>query len=525
MATLQQLERALVNADAAGDTDAARTLASEIVRMRGAAQRPTVTTTEQGKVFRDGQVVYDPATDPTNITDPTSGMSAAEKFFAGMGGKINRAGLAAKDLFVGADEQLAAARERDKALYQTGAGALGGFAADVAMSLPFLGGAGMAARGLGMVPQVARYAAPAAAGAAEFATLQGTTEDQSRLRQAITGGVLGAAGTKVGDVLSGMGRSIFGRAQDEAIDRAQKVGYEVSSAVGGRSTIGSVAQDVGGRNPSFAAAYRNQANTDRLAKEALGITLDDPIETGLRQTKKPYKDALKKIESIPNRFSPDNQLTQDLDGVMSVYDELIEAVSPARKRAFESLFMGAEDAYNPNQLVQLSRYLGGEAKKLFKSTDTNKQSTATRFIEVKNAIDDFLGRKVGGDLANEFSEARTKYAIASNVENAAKGEHVDAQKLANLMGNMKSKSEQLNQIRDAANAIPELTKLTTARESGGGILAPVSTLLTTSPAARAVGRTYPTVIGAARAMGQPMGLLGGMTPAQAGLLGLGLGGE
>jgi len=113
MATLQQLERALINADAAGDTEAARTLASEIIRMRGAAQRPTVTTTEQGKVFRDGQVVYDPATDPTNVTDPTAGMSAAEKFFAGMGGKVMRAGLGVKDLFVGADEELAAARELD----------------------------------------------------------------------------------------------------------------------------------------------------------------------------------------------------------------------------------------------------------------------------------------------------------------------------------------------------------------------------------------------------------------------------
>jgi len=525
MATLQQLERALINADAAGDTEAARTLASEIIRMRGAAQRPTVTTTEQGKVFRDGQVVYDPATDPTNVTDPTAGMSAAEKFFAGMGGKINRAGLALKDLVVGADEELAAARKLDKPLYSTGAGALGGFAADVGMSLPFLGGAGMAARGLGMAPKVARYAAPAAAGAAEFSTLQGTTGDQSRLGQALTGGILGAAGTKVSDILGGMGRSIFGRAQDEAVERAQKFGYEVSSAAGGRSTIGGVAQDIGGRNPSLAAAYRNQANTDRLAKEALGITLDDPIETGIRQTKQPYNVALDKIKGIKNRFSPDEKLTQDLDEFMADYDDIIEAVQGLRKRDLEGVFMGEEDAFNPKQLVEISRYLGGQAKKLFKSSDTNQQGTATRLIQVKNVIDDFLERKVGSDLANEFAEARTKYAIASNVENAAKGEHVDAQKLASLMGNMKSKSEQLNQIRDAANAIPELTKLTTVRESGGGILAPVSTLLTTSPAARAVGRTYPTMMGAARAMGQPIGLLGDLTPAQAGILGLGLGGE
>ena len=44
MATLQQLERALINADAAGDTEAARTLASEIVRMRGAARSISVSS-------------------------------------------------------------------------------------------------------------------------------------------------------------------------------------------------------------------------------------------------------------------------------------------------------------------------------------------------------------------------------------------------------------------------------------------------------------------------------------------------
>lgn len=537
--------------------------------------KPNVQTVG-GAVYRDGQVVYDPTTDPTNVTDPTAGMSTYQKFMAGVGGKFNRAGLAVKDLVVGADEELAAARKRDEALYNTRAGALGGFTGDVAASvLPYMVGApvvagalraapsvaqslapaasrlmygaggpgtgmasqllqrggALAGQGLGSVaariasPTAVKFGVPAAIGATEFSTLQGTIEDQSRLNQALTGATLGVLGVKAGDVLSGMGRSIFGRAQDEAVKRAQKAGYQVSSSAGGRSSVGQAAEAVVGGRESSILNYQNQANTDRLAKKALGITLDDPIETGISQTKQPYNVALDKIKGIKDRFSPDKKLTQDLDEFMADYDDIIEAVQGLKKRDLEGVFMGEEDAFNPKQLVEISRYLGGRAKKLFKSDDTNQQGTATRLIQVKSVIDDFLERKVGSDLANEFAEARTKYAIASNIENARMGEHVDAKKLAGIMGDIKSKSSELNAIRDAVNAIPGLTTFTTQRAPSPGMIPAVGSMVTTSPAAQALGRTYPTMMGPARAMGQPVGLLGGMTPAQAGILGLGLGGE
>jgi hypothetical protein len=116
MATLDELSRALVAADKAGDVQAAKILAGEITRMRS-----------------------QPA--PMNV-DPTDGMSGLDKFRAGMGKAMVDAGRGLGQV-VGlvSREDVAESRKRDAALMNTGAGMAGNIVGNVApmvAAAPFL---------------------------------------------------------------------------------------------------------------------------------------------------------------------------------------------------------------------------------------------------------------------------------------------------------------------------------------------------------------------------------------------------
>lgn len=110
MATIEELSRALIAADKAGDIAAAKVLAGAIGRMRSA---------------------------PKETFDPTEGMSGFDKFAAGMG---KAAYDTARGLgqFVGAVDRkdVAESRQRDKALMDTGAGMAGNVLGNVAILAP-----------------------------------------------------------------------------------------------------------------------------------------------------------------------------------------------------------------------------------------------------------------------------------------------------------------------------------------------------------------------------------------------------
>jgi len=135
MATLDELSRALIAADKAGDAQAARILAKEIRRVRA------------------------PIADNLNAEtlNPTTGMSFFDKAAAGVGKAIVDTGRGLGQMvgLVSRDD-VAESRKRDAALMDTGAGIAGNIGGNVAMALT----PGMAAKGLSMVPALAR-AAPA----------------------------------------------------------------------------------------------------------------------------------------------------------------------------------------------------------------------------------------------------------------------------------------------------------------------------------------------------------------------------
>lgn len=275
MATMQELEAALVKADAAGNTEDARAFAAEIRRMR-ASQKVA------------------PEVD-TSVPSVTDGMSGTEKFFAGMGKSFSdtakglyQAGLESAERTalpvgailknVGADgladaytravaspvvsaasaarEDAAQTRERDAALTSTGAGLAG----NVTGTLATLIGPGLATRGTAAgAALLPRTVAGNAAQGAVLGALQPHTDAGDQVGNTAIGGTLGAVGAAVPGLLragyrgvrnllpgslSGVERAAAREIQGQATE--QGIPNIVRSAVPGvQRTLGEATTDPG----------------------------------------------------------------------------------------------------------------------------------------------------------------------------------------------------------------------------------------------------------------------------------------
>ena len=167
--------------------------------------------------------------------DPTEGMSTFDKLAAGFGKSIYDTGRGIGQLVGLVDEaDVQAARERDAALMNTGAGMVGNVAGQAAqMAVPLGGGA--------RVASLAGKAAPylgAAARAGAFSGLQGTVGDESRLANAAEGAAWGAAGQGIASAAGGLSRGIVSR-----VSPADRALLQNADAAGIRLGAGQVSQN------------------------------------------------------------------------------------------------------------------------------------------------------------------------------------------------------------------------------------------------------------------------------------------
>lgn len=163
-------------------------MAIEVETPEGIVEFPEGTTADQIKLALRRR--YWRNEDAFNA-NPTEGMSWSQRFFAG-------AGKAMTDIARGAgqmaglvsQEEIDAARARDAALMQTGAGAAGNIVGGVAIGLPAM-----------LVPGANTLAGAAATGAA-LGALQPTATGESRVGNVALGATGGVAGQAAGTALS-----------------------------------------------------------------------------------------------------------------------------------------------------------------------------------------------------------------------------------------------------------------------------------------------------------------------------------
>jgi hypothetical protein len=241
MADLAQLETALRNADAAGDSQAAQMIAAEIRRQRSA---PVIQPVQQATY------------------DPTQGMSTSEKLLAGAGkafvdlgrgaGQLLRGGIgesAANRLGLPTAADIEESRRLDAPLMRTGAGTIGNVAGSVAAALP-----------TAFIPGANTIGGAALLGAAQGA-LQPVGEKDSRLQNIGTGALFGAAvpaaikTAQIGkaaliDPITDAGRArivakALRRAASNPEQAAQNLATRTAATPGFQPTAGQLADDAG----------------------------------------------------------------------------------------------------------------------------------------------------------------------------------------------------------------------------------------------------------------------------------------
>jgi hypothetical protein len=258
MATLDELSRALVAADKAGDVQAAKILAGEITRMRAQPKQ---------------DFAFDPMRD----------MTAFERGAAGAGKAIVDVGRGLGQMVGLVDRKdVAESRKRDAPLMDTTAGTVGNLAGNVAMLAP-----------TAFIPGAATIPGAAASGAATGLAAPSTSTGET-VQNALLGGVAAPAAILAGRGLAagyqgvkglaepftaGGRNRIAGRVINEfASDPAQvAAATSAPTATGARPLLSEAAKDPGmamlerslaQQEPKVAAAFGQRAGENNAARVA-----------------------------------------------------------------------------------------------------------------------------------------------------------------------------------------------------------------------------------------------------------------
>lgn len=432
MASIDELSRALVKADRAGDAQSARILAQEISRLRS-----------------------QPA--PMNV-DPSEGMSNSEKFLAGMGKAFSDIGQGVGqivpvrrngqwDTLVTRDD-VAETRKRDASLMNSGYATVGNVLGNIAVAAP-----------TALIPG-ANTALGASAIGAGLGLLQPSTSTQETVVNTGLGAGGGYVGNKVGDALGRvMGGSRNAGMYQQAKVSGGKAGSSASAsgslnvrASGGGSGFGSVdPTDVGGLNPAQRSAMTtgkelgfqltpgqasgsralqqfeaklesqpmtsgafnaikdsNQKTLNRIAAKAIGEN-DDVVDALVLQR------AHDRIGSIYNMVATDKKAAINPDDFLgrlgqieTDYEGLLPASitdNPLVKRLYSFADKGE---VTQKQLQDLASKLNKASYNQMTSASGDRQ-VGMALADVKDLVDDMLESNLSGKTLDAFREARGQY--------------------------------------------------------------------------------------------------------------------
>lgn len=473
MPRLADLETALINADKAGDTNAARMLAAEIVRERQGA---------------------------TETVDPTEGMSGTEKFLAGAGKAFTDIGRGIRQVFDASNavtltpeeaqadpetaeylsvlkqqsqalqDEIAESRRLDAPLMKTGAGIAGNITGNIAAAAPAT-----------FIPGANTLAGATAIGGV-MGALQPTVQGESRLENTALGASAGTAGYAVGKTISSGISAAKGRiaklaaeksanvARDDTLTAARQSGYVVPPSEVDPGFVTNILEKWAGKAAvSQSASLKNQKVTNRLVRESLGLPKDTPITP---DTLEPIKQAAWTVYESTRKLGT---LTADKQ-----FDDAINAIAgkstklnplPGVDDLVERLKQGTFDA---DDVVTAIQTFKGNASTRLKPMNTDVVSRNLGKAEAKaaEALEGLIERNLGGEALKTFKAARVTLGKVGTVERAmieSTGD-VSARKLAQDLAKGKPLTGELRTAAKFAQAYPRSNQLNVNPIPGGSPL-------------------------------------------------------
>lgn len=386
MADLAQLERALINADAAGDAAAARQLAQAIIQLR-----------------KGGHGIEKPA------SDPTQDMGTGERLLAGIGKGFADAGRGLGQL-VGAvsREDIEEARRLDEPLMNTTAGKVGNFGGNLALLAP-----------TALIPGAATLRGAAGIGALTGLAAPSVSTEET-LKNTALGGALGAGGQIVGravgagwNALGGLVAPFTGRGQESVA--ANTLRAFASDPAKAAANLRSARQLVPGSIPTMAQGaddaglaqlertLANNPETGKLIEEAYAAQRAARLGAiqGLAgdATKREAAEAARKAASGPLYQQATNAVYQVDDQLANLLNRPVVAQAMNRAKALAEnqgrRFQFATESVAP------FRGVGGA------QMQQSRQITGQGLQDLKMALDDMLMDPASGIAGSEVRNVQT----------------------------------------------------------------------------------------------------------------------
>lgn len=487
---LARVRDAMRAARAAGDTEAAAKL-EQVFRVN---YREELKQTEPGE--------YDPQSREYQKRYGTDLGSGTDRFRAGMGKAFSDLGRGARQFSTELGNEMglgrvapgafgdqevqrlrddeAETRERDAPLMATGLGKTGNIVGNVAAAAPAM-----------FVPGANTVAGAAVTGGV-MGALQPTVNNEEFLRNTALGVGLGAGGQWLGGRAAQWAGNRLGQRQalasqqqaqntvrDATIREGIDAGFSVPPATTNPSAMTNALESLSGKAATQqAASGRNQAVTNRLVREDLGMAADEPLtrET-LGRVRERAGQVYAQVKQTGN-IRPDQQYYRELQdlvdqnqGISSMFPDADTGVDDGIYRLAVGL---TEREFTADAAVEMVKRLRSQAKTNFKAAamgDPAKRQLAQAQWEAAGSMEEMIERHLQsqglGDLSTAFRAARTTIAKSHSAElalNEGTG-NIQASKLMQQLRKGQPMSGGMSTIARFAQAAPKAMAEPT--QSGG----------------------------------------------------------
>lgn len=549
MATVAQLEDSLIQADAAGDTQAASALADAIRQARG-VQGVASASNKRNPLYGDG---YDKVMNfdgKNSIAGSAAGFGAigstlltpidalARKFNNGKPINIGGYDIAGQDRRKAIDgglEQMGA----DPTSMQFQAAKLG---TEVGVTAPF---GGLVAGVLSKAPAIARniptlidtirtggmsangvkgvYGAAnrVAGGSVNGLITAGAIDPDNAEAGAMIGGgfpiavkLAGTGGKLIGTAL-GQGKQTLSPTKLQTARESIDAGYKIPPSMVNPSFKNRVVESMSGKHATAQiASTKNQAVTERLVRGELGLADDVPLTFDSMRL---YRGAQHSAGYEPLRqvgmINAGQQFNQSLDDIVKQYTGKGTIPAIEKKEVADLVAAHKSNGFDSGDAIDAIRILRENASEAFaKSNGALGKANKAIANAYETAIDDALQASGKTDMLAAYRAARKKIAQSATVEKAIRegAGTLDARILARelqkgkpLSGGIKTAAQFANTFDKAAQpphliGSPGVHNLTAMFSTGSGAAGAAGGAAVGGPMGAAigggVGAAYPFVI-------------------------------
>lgn len=452
MADAAQLEAALVNADKAGDVDAARALAAELVKVRQAPAQP-VTAGERGAATVGGVnrgiagLLGMPVDAVQNVLNlGIAGYGAAKGAITGDGGASPEPITGA----VGGSDWIA------KRLQGVGINTQNPRPDDPASRMLYTGGA---VAGGSLVPgaKIGPTLASAASGAVAGETLGPEYIGPATMLPAALSQARSAPQPAPNPIAAQTGAD------------AKAAGYTIPPTQTNPTVWNRILEGFAGKlTTAQQASAKNQEITNMLARRSLGLPDDAPLTpetlSNMRAQAGEAYQAIKDFGGGKVKFKPDQTFRSEIDSIGGQFAQAAkEFPALLDNKAVTNLKAElTKGPMSPTAAVELVKSLRQEATTNLKSFDDNAKLALGRAQRAAaDSIEGLIERNLAAsgrpEMVKEFRDARQAIARTYDIESAlndATG-NVSARGIAKLANKGKPLGEDLQRVGDFANAFPK----------------------------------------------------------------------